>query len=74
MRMYTRGKLGAPMPDPYIHALIGAGPSRWVPASGELILDIEPDDAWQAATPGVSPSPFVRPELNDMSGTSAASA
>ncbi|MDQ3541964.1 MAG: hypothetical protein M3440_14890 [Chloroflexota bacterium] len=44
MRMYTRGTLGERMPDGYAMALTGARGSRWVPASGELILDIDLDD------------------------------
>ena len=44
MRMYTRGMLGARMPDGYALALTGTRASRWVAASGELILDVELDD------------------------------
>lgn len=54
MRMYTRGTLGAKMPDGYVNELLGARASRWVPASGELILDIELDDdrllGWEPLT------------------------
>lgn len=72
--MYTRGKLGARMAEPYMHALVGAGASRWVPASGELILDIELEDegsvAWQAAAVP-SASPFVRAGVTDLNSSSA---
>lgn len=44
MRMYTRGTLGARMPEGYALGLTASRASRWVPASGELILDIELED------------------------------
>jgi hypothetical protein len=44
MRMYTRGTLGGRMPDGYALALTASRASRWVPASGELILDVELED------------------------------
>ncbi len=44
MRIYTRGTLGGRLPDGYTMALMGTRPNHWVPASGELILDIDLDD------------------------------
>ena len=44
MRMYTRGTLGGRLPEGYTMALVGSRSNHWVPATGELILDIELDD------------------------------
>jgi hypothetical protein len=37
--LYTRGALGAALPDYSLTAMLGARGYRWVPASGDLILD-----------------------------------
>lgn len=42
--MYTRGTLGGRLPEGYTMALVGSRSNHWVPASGELILDIDLDD------------------------------
>jgi hypothetical protein len=39
--LYTRGALGAALPDYSLTAMLGARGYRWVPASGDLIM--EPD-------------------------------
>ncbi len=57
MRMYTRGTLGARMPEGYATALTASRASRWVPASGELILDVELDDEPMMAWEGVIADP-----------------
>ncbi len=68
MRMYTRGTLGARMPDGYALALTGTRASRWVPASGELILDVELDDepknGWERVVADAKTR--VRPEATNL--------
>ena len=58
--MYTRGTLGGQLPEGYTKALVGSRSNHWVPASGELILDIdledEPKPGWETVAAG-SPVP-----------------
>ena len=62
MRMYTRGTLGGRLPEGYTMALVGSRSNHWVPASGELILDIDLDDeprvAWESVA--AAPPPAAR--------------
>ncbi len=37
--LYTRGSLGAALPDHSVMAMLGARGYRWVPATGDLILE-----------------------------------
>jgi hypothetical protein len=37
--VYTRGALGAALPDYSLTAMLGARGYRWVPASGDLIME-----------------------------------
>ena len=37
--LYTRGALGAALPDYSLTAMLGARGYRWVPASGDLIME-----------------------------------
>jgi hypothetical protein len=37
--LYTRGSLGAALPDYSLTAMLAARGYRWVPATGDLILD-----------------------------------
>ena len=37
--LYTRGSLGAALPDQSLTAMLAASGYRWVPASGVLILE-----------------------------------
>jgi hypothetical protein len=60
MRMYTRGTLGGRLPEGYTMALVGSRSNHWVPASGELILDIDLDDepkaAWDTGAAALPPA------------------
>lgn len=60
MRMYTRGTLGGRLPEGYTMALVGSRANHWVPASGELILDIdldeEPRSGWDAVAAAAPPA------------------
>ncbi len=68
MRMYTRGTLGARMPDGYAVTLTAARASRWVPATGELILDVELDDEHMIGWEGVAgdAGTITRPAIVDL--------
>jgi hypothetical protein len=57
MRMYTRGTLGGRLPEGYAMALIGSRTNHWVPASGELILDIDLDDEPKSGWNSVAAAP-----------------
>ena len=57
MRMYTRGTLGGRLPEGYTMALVGSRSNHWVPASGELILDIDLDDEPKSGWDQVAAAP-----------------
>jgi len=61
MRMYTRGTLGGRLPEGYTMALVGSRSNHWVPATGELILDIDLEDdpisAWEPVAAARQPAP-----------------
>ena len=63
MRMYTRGTLGGRLPEGYTMALVTSRSNHWVPASGELILDIdledEPISAWERVPVAPAPAAHV---------------
>lgn len=52
LRVYARGELGASVPRPRVSALLAEPGSRWVPASGDIVLDEA------AAMPGGDPHGF----------------
>ena len=59
--MYTRGSLGAALPDHSLTAMLGARGYRWVPASGDLILERRRStgrhDSPLAVVPGLPAAP-----------------
>lgn len=60
MRMYTRGTLGGRLPQQYALELATSSGNQWVPASGELILDLDVDEGvargWDAPAGSLVPS------------------
>ena len=60
MRMYTRGTLGGRLPEQYALSLTTSTGNNWVPASGELILDVDLDDdvarGWDVPAVALVPS------------------
>jgi len=46
LRVYARGVLGGSMPRPRVSALLAEPGSRWVPATGDVLLD-----EWTASVP-----------------------
>lgn len=74
--LYTRGSLGAALPDQSLTAMLAASGYRWVPASGSLILEqrrtgLRPDVSFPLVAAGIAgASPEPRPFID----TGAASA